>query len=52
VVVAYALGAAAYALGLGLSLVSDFPPGPLIVCVMTALAAPVFVLKRGSDKIS
>jgi zinc/manganese transport system permease protein len=33
----YALGAFGYALGLALSLVSDLPPGPLIVCTMTAL---------------
>ncbi len=41
--VAYALGALSYALGLGLSLFSDLPPGPLIVCVMTALAVGPFV---------
>ena len=46
-VLGYALGGAAYALGLGLSLFSDLPPGPLIVCVMTVLAIPVFLLKRG-----
>lgn len=40
----YVLGAAGYAAGLALSLVSDLPPGPLIVCAMTALAAIVFVL--------
>ena len=33
----YALGTFGYALGLALSLVSDLPPGPLIVCVMTGL---------------
>jgi len=38
----YALGALGYAAGLGLSLVSDLPPGPLIVCTMSALAAVVF----------
>ncbi|MDB5901870.1 MAG: Zinc/manganese transporter permease [Betaproteobacteria bacterium] len=43
-VACYALGAAGYATGLGLSLVSDLPPGPLIVCAMTALGAVVFVL--------
>jgi zinc/manganese transport system permease protein len=45
----YALGAAGYAAGLGLSLVSDLPPGPLIVCAMTMLGAAVFVLatRRG-----
>jgi zinc/manganese transport system permease protein len=45
----YSLGAAGYATGLGLSLVSDLPPGPLIVCAMTALGVAVFVLgtRRG-----
>jgi zinc/manganese transport system permease protein len=40
---AYALGGLSYAVGLGLSLVSDLPPGPLIVCVMTLLALLPFV---------
>jgi zinc/manganese transport system permease protein len=40
----YALGAAGYAVGLGLSLVSDLPPGPLIVCTMTGLGMIVFVV--------
>jgi zinc/manganese transport system permease protein len=34
---AYALGALGYVSGLALALVSDLPPGPLIVCAMTAL---------------
>ena len=42
----YALGATGYVAGLALSLVSDLPPGPLIVCVMTALGALVFGLVR------
>ena len=42
--VGYAIGAAAYAVGLGLSLVSDLPPGPLIVCCMTGLGLVVLVL--------
>jgi len=33
----YLLGALGYALGLALSLASDLPPGPLIVCAMTGL---------------
>jgi zinc/manganese transport system permease protein len=41
----YALGVAGYAAGLGLSLVSDLPPGPLIVCTMTALGLALFLLK-------
>jgi zinc/manganese transport system permease protein len=40
----YVLGALGYALGLGLSLVSDLPPGPLIVCTMTALGLLVFLV--------
>jgi len=38
----YALAALAYAAGLALSLVSDLPPGPLIVCLMAALGVAVF----------
>jgi zinc/manganese transport system permease protein len=41
--VAYGLGAAGYALGLALSLASDLPPGPLIVCTMTALGVALFL---------
>ncbi len=37
VAMCYLLGALGYAAGLALSLVSDLPPGPLIVCTMTAL---------------
>ena len=44
--VCYALGAAGYAGGLALSLVSDLPPGPLIVCCMTALGLVVLLLRR------
>ena len=51
-VLGYAIGGAAYVAGLGLSLFSDLPPGPLIVCVMTVLAAPIFALKRAPDAIS
>ena len=39
----YLLGVLGYALGLGASLVADFPPGPLIVCVMTALGIALFL---------
>jgi zinc/manganese transport system permease protein len=35
----YALGALGYVVGLALAIVSDLPPGPLIVCAMTALGA-------------
>ena len=41
--VGYALGSAGYALGLVASALSDWPSGPAIVWVMTALAAIVFV---------
>jgi zinc/manganese transport system permease protein len=49
----YTLGAVGYAAGLGLSLVSDLPPGPLIVCSMTALGAVIFVLgpRRGRAEV-
>jgi zinc/manganese transport system permease protein len=42
----YALGAVSYALGLGVSLFSDLPPGPLIVCIMTLLGIAVFLSFR------
>jgi len=40
----YALGALGYATGLALSLLTDLPPGPLVVCVMTALGLALFAL--------
>jgi zinc/manganese transport system permease protein len=42
----YALSGVAYAAGLGVSLVSDLPPGPLIVCIMTLLGIAVFLSFR------
>jgi zinc/manganese transport system permease protein len=42
----YALGAAAYAGGLGVSLISDLPPGPLIVCFMTLFGAVFFLRQK------
>ena len=42
-VVCYGLGALGYALGLGLSLISDLPPGPLIVCTMSGLGLLLFL---------
>lgn len=39
----YALGAAGYASGLGLSLAADLPAGPLVVCALAALGAAVFL---------
>jgi zinc/manganese transport system permease protein len=43
---AYALGAAGYTLGLALSLATDLPSGPLIVCTMTALGVALFLIFR------
>jgi zinc/manganese transport system permease protein len=43
---AYGLAAAGYALGLALSLASDLPPGPLVVCTMTALGVALFLIFR------
>jgi zinc/manganese transport system permease protein len=40
---AYSIGGLGYALGLALSLASDLPAGPLIVCTMTALGLAVFL---------
>jgi zinc/manganese transport system permease protein len=40
---AYGLGAAGYALGLALSLATDLPSGPLIVCTMTGLGVALFL---------
>jgi zinc/manganese transport system permease protein len=40
----YLLSAIAYTAGLGFSLASDLPPGPLIVCCMTALGLVVLLL--------
>ncbi|HUQ24485.1 MAG TPA: metal ABC transporter permease [Burkholderiales bacterium] len=42
----YLLGISGYAAGLALSLVSDLPPGPLIVCAMTALGFTLFLIFR------
>lgn len=44
----YALGALGYAAGLGLSLLSDLPAGPLIVCSMTVLGAVLFTIGPGA----
>jgi zinc/manganese transport system permease protein len=46
--IACALGAASYAAGLALSLATDLPPGPLIVCCMTALGVLVLLLRSRS----
>ena len=44
IAICYALGALGYATGLGLSLFTDLPPGPLIVCTMTVLGFILFLL--------
>ena len=46
--VAGVLSAAGYAAGLALSLATDLPPGPLIVCSMTALGIMVLLLRSRS----
>jgi zinc/manganese transport system permease protein len=43
IAICYALGSLGYAVGLGLSLFTDLPPGPLIVCAMTALGFVLFI---------
>jgi zinc/manganese transport system permease protein len=40
----YLLSAVGYALGLAFSLATDLPPGPLVVCVMTALGFCLLLL--------
>jgi zinc/manganese transport system permease protein len=44
IAVGYALAALSYAAGLALSMVTDLPAGPLIVCTMTVIGLAVFVL--------
>ena len=41
---AYVLGVVGYAVGVGVSLASDLPPGPLVVCCMTALGLVALLL--------
>jgi zinc/manganese transport system permease protein len=48
----YALGALGYALGLALSLVSDLPAGPLIVCTLAGLGLLLFVLKSRAPSLT
>jgi zinc/manganese transport system permease protein len=48
----YALGVLGYAVGLGLSLVSDLPPGPLIVCTLAAFGLAVFLLKSRAPVVT
>jgi ABC-type Mn2+/Zn2+ transport system permease subunit len=44
--VSYLLGAIGYAVGLGISLFSDLPPGPLIVCTMAVMGFALFLILR------
>jgi zinc/manganese transport system permease protein len=44
--VCYLLGAIGYAVGLGISLFSDLPPGPLIVCAMFVMGFALFLILR------
>ena len=45
-IAAYAVAGFGYAAGLVLSLFSDLPAGPLIVCVMVAIGAALFAIAR------
>jgi zinc/manganese transport system permease protein len=49
---AYALAAAGYAAGLGLSLFTDLPAGPLLVCVLGVFGIALMVLKPRSAPAS
>jgi zinc/manganese transport system permease protein len=51
-VIGYLLSAAAYALGLGLSVAVDLPAGPLIVCTMIALGIGVLAVPRVHERSS
>lgn len=44
--VSYLLSAIGYAAGLGISLFSDLPPGPLIVCTMAVMGVALFLIFR------
>jgi zinc/manganese transport system permease protein len=48
----YVLGALGYAAGLALSLASDLPAGPLVVCAMTALGVLAFVVPSRSGAVA
>jgi zinc/manganese transport system permease protein len=47
-VVAYAVGAAGYAIGLALSGCCDLPPGPTIVCALACVAVCTPLAPRGA----
>jgi zinc/manganese transport system permease protein len=49
--VSYALGVLGFAAGLALSLATDLPPGPLIVCTMTGLSL-IFFFQTSTAKTS
>jgi zinc/manganese transport system permease protein len=44
IAVGYAMAALSYGIGLALSMTSDLPAGPLIVCTMTALGLALFMV--------
>jgi zinc/manganese transport system permease protein len=46
----WALGLTGYAAGLAISLVSDLPPGPLIVCAMTVMGMLLFACVRPAHR--
>jgi zinc/manganese transport system permease protein len=50
--IAYALGAAGYALGLVISSLTDWPSGPTIAWTLFVLGAPVFVWRRRMRAVS
>lgn len=50
--VGYVLAALSYGAGLALSLVTDLPAGPLIVCTMTVMGLLAFVLTPASSLLS
>jgi zinc/manganese transport system permease protein len=52
IAVGYALAALSYGVGLALSLVTDLPAGPLIVCTMTVIGLLAFVLTPASSLLS
>lgn len=52
IAVGYALAALSYGVGLALSLVTDLPAGPLIVCTMTVIGLLAFVLAPASSLLS
>jgi zinc/manganese transport system permease protein len=46
IAIGYAIAALSYAVGLALSMTTDLPAGPLIVCTMTGIGLSVFLMAR------